>query len=187
MLWEFVFCWSLQASGTWMGISFSNLKKFSSMNLLKMSSMPSWWCLFSFYAHNQKLMSFHGVTVLFMVSHFSVHTSSKIVFTEWSNSSALSSTPNSVFPHNPSYWRGFPMKFFLLGLNFLFPTASQFGFYSAILSLFLFLELTAFYSSLCFVFMEYIHVLYELFEHTYNNSFEFFLAFQVISLCGCHY
>lgn len=51
---------------------------------------------------------------------------------------------------------------FLLGLSVLFPTSSQFEFSSAILSLFSFLELTAFYSSVLFswnIFMHYLSYL----------------------------
>lgn len=51
---------------------------------------------------------------------------------------------------------------FLLVLSFLFPTSSQFEFSSAILSLFSFLELTTFYSSVLFswnIFMHYLSYL----------------------------
>lgn len=189
MLWEFVFCWSLQASGTWTGISFSKLKKFSSMNLLKMSSMLSWWCLFSFYAHNQKLMSTHGVPVLFMESQ------------------CCSWCPIfcSYFFYNCLYW---VIQFFCLVFHsqFCFPTQSilleRFSnevfigtkfFVSNIISVWVFFSnsVTIFISwidyilFICFAFMEYIHALFELFEYAYNNYFEFFfLAFEVISLEG---
>lgn len=90
---------------------------------------------------------------------------------EWSTSSTMSSSPDSVFQMVHALVR-FPLRFLFSLLGFYFPTLFQFGFSSATLSLtgiqFLCLgSMSLSHSALCFFFF------FGLFERSYHCSFEF--------------
>lgn len=83
--------------------------------------------------------------------------------------------PRFLFSHMiHSVGRGFPLKI-LFGLSsFSSSTPSQFGFFFQQLYLYFHFWIDCILVICLFALLEYIRALFELFEHTYSNSFKFF-------------